>query len=456
MTRRDLLASLAAAPALAQRRTKLPNIVLIFADDLGSGDLSCYGHPTIRTPHLDRLAADGIRFTQFYSAAPLCSPSRAALMTGRYPVRSGINFVLFPDSQGGLPDSELTIAQLLKQQGYATQIVGKWHLGHLPPYLPTRHGFDHYFGIPFSNDMSLTTNVVYDEVARKRGGPPRPPRAMERYRTLPGIPLMRDEQVLESDPDQTQLTARYTAEATGFLRKAAAAKQPFFLYFAHTMPHVPLFASERFRGKSRGGLFGDTVEELDWSVGEIRKTLAELKLEQDTLILFTSDNGATVQLGDYGGSNGPLREGKGTTWDGGYREPFIASWKSRIAPGRVSGDVASTLDIFPTLARLAGATAPKDLALDGRDLAPLLWENTGRPQADFFYYHAGALHGMRRGPWKLRFPNPAQPEKVELYHLESDVAERFNVAAHHADLVAQMRDAIATHQAGFQPAVTQR
>jgi len=430
--------------------------VLIFADDLGSGDLSCYGHPTIRTPHLDRLSADGIRFTQFYSAAPLCSPSRAALMTGRYPVRSGINFVPFPDSQGGLPDSELTIAQLLKQQGYATQIVGKWHLGHLPPYLPTRHGFDHYFGIPFSNDMSLTTNVIYDEIARKRGGQARSPKALERYRTLPGVPLMRDEQVLGSDPDQTQLTARYAAEATGFLRKAAAAKQPFFLYLAHTMPHVPLFASERFRGKSRGGPFGDAVEELDWSVGEIRKTLAELKLEQDTLILFTSDNGATVQLGDYGGSNGPMREGKGTTWDGGYREPFIACWNGRIAPGRVSGDVASSLDIFPTLARLAGATAPKDLVLDGRDLAPLLWENTGRQRADFFYYHAGALYGMRRGPWKLRFANPTQPERVELYHLESDFAERFNVAAQHADLVAQMRDAIATHQAGFQPAVTQR
>lgn len=222
------------------------------------------------------------------------------------------------------------------------------------------------------------------------------------------------------------------------------------------MPHVPLFSSERFRGKSRGGRFGDTVEELDWSVGEIRRTLAELKLEQDTLILFTSDNGATVQLGDHGGSNGPLREGKGTTWDGGYREPFIANWKGRIAPGRVASDVASTLDFFPTLARLAGATPPKDLALDGRDLAPLLWETGGRPQADFLYYFAGALHGMRRGSWKLRFPNPAQPEKVELYHLESDFAERFNVAAHHPDVVAQMRDAIATHRASFEPAVTQR
>ena len=457
MTRRDLL-GLLAAPALAQR-PKFPNIVLIYADDLGSGDLSCYGHPTIRTPHLDRMAVDGIRFTQFYSAAPLCSPSRAALLTGRYPVRSGINFVLFPDSNGGLPDSELTIAQLLKQRGYATHMVGKWHLGHLPRYLPTRHGFDNYFGIPYSNDMSLATNVVYDEISKRRGQTPSSgvtvSNRLERYRNLPGVPLMRNEDVLERDPDQTQITARYTADATAFLRKAATGGKPFFLYFAHTMPHVPLFASDRFRGKSRGGLLGDVVEELDWSVGEIRKTLAELKLEQDTLIVFSSDNGAPVQLGEYGGSNGPLREGKGTTWDGGYREPFIACWKGRIQPGRVSADVASTLDIFPTLARLTGGL-PKDRVLDGADLAPLLWESAGRTQQDFFYYHAGMLHGLRRGVWKLRLSDPKQPAKIELYNLESDYGERFNVAAHHPEVVARMRDAMATHQAGFEPAPTQR
>ncbi|MBM3727518.1 MAG: sulfatase [Acidobacteria bacterium] len=451
MTRRTLLA----APLLAQRR-KLPNIVLIYADDLGSGDLSCYGHPTIRTPNLDRLAADGIRFTQFYSAAPLCSPSRAALMTGRYPVRSGMNFVLFPDSTGGIPDSELTIAQLLKRSGYATHITGKWHLGHLPQYLPTKHGFDSYFGIPFSNDMSLKTNVVYDEINRRRGTPQRAAAALDRYRTLPGVPLMRDEEVLERDPDQTQITARYTEDATAFIRNAAREHKPFFLYLAHTMPHVPLFASERFRGKSKAGLYGDAVEELDWSVGEIRKTLSALKLEQDTLILFSSDNGAPIQLGDHGGSNGPLREGKATTWDGGYREPFIANWKGRIMPGQVSADVASTLDIFPTLARLAGASVPEALVLDGTDLAPLLWEGKPRPQRDFFYYHAGALHGMRRGPWKLRLRNPNQPETAELYHLEADYGERFNVAALHSDIVSQMRDAMATHSASFQKAPTQR
>ncbi|MBI4910131.1 MAG: sulfatase [Acidobacteria bacterium] len=453
MNRRHFLAALA-APALAQPR-KLPNIVLIYADDLGSGDLSCYGHPTIRTPNLDRMAADGIRFTQFYSAAPLCSPSRAALMTGRYPARSGINFVLFPDSTGGIPDSELTLPELLKQRGYATHMVGKWHLGHLPQYLPAKHGFDNYFGIPFSNDMSFATNVVYDEISRKKGTT-RSPNVLERYRSLPGVPLMRNEEVLERDPDQTQLTARYTADAAAFLRKAAKGASPFFLYFAHTMPHVPLFASARFRGKSKAGLYGDAVEELDWSVGEIRKTLAELKLESDTLVLFSSDNGASVQLGDYGGSNGPFREGKATTWDGGYREPFIACWKGRIQPGRVSAEVASTLDIFPTLARLSGGAPPKDVVLDGGDLAPLLWEGGTRPQRDFFYYHAGVVHGMRRGPWKLRFPAPKQPDKVELYHLEQDYGERVNVAAQHPEIVGQLRDAIATHQASFQPAPTQR
>ncbi|MBM3735239.1 MAG: sulfatase [Acidobacteria bacterium] len=453
MTRRALLSSLA-IPALAQRR-KLPNIVLINADDLGSGDLSCYGHPTIRTPNLDRLASDGVRFTQFYSAAPLCSPSRAALLTGRYQVRSGVNFVLFPDSTGGLPDSELTIAALLKQRGYATHVTGKWHLGHLPQYLPAKRGFDGYFGIPFSNDMSLKTNVVYDEINKKKGLT-RPPSALDRYRTLPGVPLMRNEEVLERDPDQTQLTARYTEDAIAFIKGAASRGAPFFLYLAHTMPHVPLFASARFRGKSRGGLFGDVVEELDWSVGEIRKTLAALKLDENTLILFTSDNGAPVQLADHGGSNGPLREGKATTWDGGYRAPFIACWKGRIQPGRVIPDVASALDVFPTIARMTGGLPPASLVLDGADLAPVLWEGSSRTQRDFFYYHAGMLHGMRRGPWKLRRHSAKEPDALELYHLESDYGERVNVAAQNPEIVAQMKDAMASHQASFQPAVTQR
>lgn len=454
MNRRHFLASLA-APAFAQTR-RPPNVVMIYADDLGSGDLSCYGNPTIRTPNLDRLASEGVRFTQFYSAASLCSPSRAALMTGRYPVRCGINFVLFPDSTGGLPESETTMAELLRGRGYATQIVGKWHLGHLPQYLPTRHGFDSYFGIPYSNDMSLRTNTVYEEINRQVGRK-RSPAVLERYKNLPGIPLMRDEKVIETEPDQAELTPRYTAEANAFLRKSAASGKPFFLYFAHTFPHVPLAASKKFRGRSRRGLYGDAVEELDWSVGEVMKTLAELKLDENTLVMFSSDNGGAVQLGEHGGSNGALREGKATNWEGGHREPFIARWKGKIAPGRVRTEVASTLDILPTVARLAGAALPKDTVLDGADLAPLLWEGKTRPQPDFFYYQAGRLRGMRRGPWKLILAGgPKQPEKLELYQVETDIAERFNVAAEHPDIVERMQAAMRSHEASFQPAPTQK
>lgn len=454
MTRRELLFSLA-APAISQPRP-LPNIVLIYADDLGFGDLGCYGHPTIRTPNLDRLAAEGSRFTQFYSAAPLCSPSRAALLTGRYPARTGINHVLFPTSTGGLPESETTIAELLRTRGYATQIVGKWHLGHLPQYLPTRHGFDSYFGIPYSNDMSLRTIVVYHEIDREFGRASSP-KLIERYRNQPGIPLMRDEEVIETEPDQTRLTARYTAEANAFIRKAAAARKPFFLYFAHTFPHVPLFASAGFRGRSRRGLYGDAVEELDWSVGQVVKTLAELKLDSNTLVLFSSDNGGAVNLGRHGGSNGALREGKGTTWEGGVREPFIARWKGRIAPGQVRHEVASTLDIFPTLARLTGARPPANTVLDGADLAPLLWEGKTRPQPDLFYYHAGRVQALRRGPWKLHITGGGkQPQRTGLYQVETDIAERFDVAADHPDIVAQLQEALDKHVASFTPAPAQR
>lgn len=455
MNRRQFLFSMA-APALAQRRP-LPNVVLIYADDLGFGDLGCYGHPTIRTPNLDRLAAEGSRFTQFYSAAPLCSPSRAALLTGRYPVRSGINFVLFPDSEGGLPESEVTIAGILKQRGYATAIVGKWHLGHLPKYLPARHGFDSYFGIPYSNDMSLKTNPVYDEINREMGRT-RSPKTLDRYRALPGIPLMRDEKVIETEPDQRQLTPRYTAEANAFIRKAASAGKPFFLYFAHTFPHVPLFASERFRGRSLRGPYGDAVEELDWSVGEVLKTLAQLKLDENTLVLFSSDNGGAVQLGRHGGSNGALREGKATTWEGGMREPFIARWKGKIPPGQVRTEVASTLDILPTLARLSGGRTPAGVTLDGADLAPLLWEGKARPQPDFYYYNGGRLRGVRRGPWKLHITGgqAKQPESVELYNVETDISERVNLAGRNPGIVAELQEAMKRHKASFTPAPVQR
>jgi arylsulfatase A len=454
MKRRDFLLS-AAAPALAQRRPPV-NVVLIFADDLGYGDLACYGHPTIRTPHLDRLASEGVRFTQFYVSASLCTPSRGSLMTGRYPMRTGLNLVLFPHSTGGLPESEVTVAELLKQRGYATQIVGKWHLGHLPQYLPTRHGFDSFFGLPYSNDMSWKTIQVYADIARELGQP-HPVKVIERYRNLQPLPLMRNETTLETEPDQTQLTQRYTTEANAFMRKSVAGGKPFFLYFAHTFPHVPLYASKKFHGASLRGPYGDTVEELDWSVGEIMKTLVELKIEENTLVLFTSDNGGGLMLGSQGGSNGPLRDGKQSTWEGGVREPFIARWKGRIRPGQVCREVASTLDILPTLARLSGAALPKDVVLDGSDLAPLLWEGKPRKQPDLFYHQNGRLRGVRRGPWKLNLVAGADKKDVaELYQVENDISERLNLAAAHPEKVAELTEAMRAHLASFQPGPPQK
>lgn len=455
INRRGFLSTLAAPLAAAARPQ--PNIIVIYADDLGWGDLGCYGNPLIRTPNLDRMAAEGMRFTQFYSAAPLCSPSRAALLTGRYPIRSGMSFVLFPDSQGGLPASELTMAEMLKSRGYATHIVGKWHLGHLPQYLPTRHGFDGYFGIPYSNDMSLKTNPAYEEIFREVGRTRNTAAALARYKGHPGIELMRDETVIEIEPNQAELTSRYTAEAISFIRRSAGARKPFFLYFAHTFPHIPVAASARFRGKSRRGLYGDTVEELDWSAGEVLKTLTELKIDENTLVFFSSDNGGASELGRHAGSNGPLRGGKNTTFEGGMREPFIARWRSRIPAGRVCFEVASTLDIFPTLARLTGGLPPGERVLDGADLAPLLWERGSRPQPDLFYYNGGRLLGVRRGPWKLHLvTTPGKGRQAELYNVESDISEIANVAAYHPDIVTQLQEIMRRHTAGIEPAPSQK
>ncbi len=308
-----LLLGLVAA-AFAQDRP--PNFVVIFADDLGYGDLGVYGHPTISTPNLDRMAAEGMRFTQFYVAASVCTPSRAGLITGRLPVRSGMasskSRVLFPDSTGGLPDSEITIAELLKRKNYATAAVGKWHLGHLPQYLPTQHGFDSYFGIPYSNDM--------DKV---QPAPPRHELWGEASKSeYFNVPLVRNEDEIERPAYQPTLTKRYTEEALAFIRKNR--EKPFFLYMPHTMVHVPLFRSEEFKGVSRRGLYGDAVEEIDWSVGRILDTLHELNLDENTLVVFTSDNGPWLTFDEQGGSAGLLRMGKGSTWEGGMREPGIS------------------------------------------------------------------------------------------------------------------------------------
>ena len=335
-----------------------PNFVILLADDLGYGDLGCYGHPTICTPNLDRMAVEGMKFSQYY-AAHLCTPSRAALLTGRLPIRSGLNVVLYPTSTGGIPDDEITLAEALRSHDYATMCIGKWHLGHLPAYLPTRQGFDHYFGIPYSNDMNV----------KKSGHPP--------------VPLMRDEAVVEQPAVQETVTLRCTREALSFIReqRGRAGARPFFLYLAYTFPHIPLHAGKAFRGRSPRGLYGDVVEEIDWSVGQILDTLRDEGLAESTLVVFTSDNGPWLIQQLRGGSAGLLREGKGSTWEGGMRVPCLAWWPGTIAPGRTTLGLASELDLLPTCLDLAGVKVPDDRPLDGVSLAPLL--RRGRPEPTY-------------------------------------------------------------------------
>ena len=423
-----------AGSAMAAERK--PNVIVLFADDLGYGDLGCYGHPTIDTPNLDRMAAEGMRFTQFYSAAPVCTPSRAALMTGRLPIRSGMcsnkRRVLFPDSAGGLPDRELTLAELMKSQGYATACVGKWHLGHLPQYLPTRHGFDSYFGIPYSNDMKP-------------------------------CPVLRNEDEIEEPAVQETLTPRYTAEAVKFIK--ANRNKPFFLYLPYTFPHVPLFASDKFRDTSMRGLYGDVVEEIDWSVGEILDTLRELKLAENTLVIFTSDNGPWLVMHARGGSAGLLRHGKGTTWEGGMREPTVAWWPGKIKPGVISRELACTMDILPTCAALVGAELPSDRVYDGRDIRPVLFGTGKSPHEVYFYYRGAALWAARLGPWKAHFKTQGcygqgkkqlkEHETPLLFNLDIDPSEQYEVSQKHPEVIAAIRKAVEEHRATIKPVKSQ-
>jgi len=447
-TRRAFLASTFAA-SLAEGAEK-PNIVMIYADDLGYGDLGCYGHPTIQTPNLDRMAARGMKFTQFYSTNPLCSPSRTALLTGRYPIRSGINVVLFPDSKGGLPSNDITIASLLKGRGYSTACVGKWHLGHLPQYLPTRFGFDSYFGIPYSNDMSPATSA----------NPNR-----ERKNSWAPTPLMRDDKVAESEPDQAEITRRYTDEATAYIAKSARAKKPFFLYLAHTMPHWPLAASAAFRGKSARGLYGDAVAEVDWSVGEILKALEKAGVAKNTLVFFSSDNGP-ARLGLEGGSAGLYREGKATTWEGGVREPAIAYWPGRVPAGVTTPAFGVTMDLFTTFAKLGGASIPADRPIDGQDISDVVLKNAPGREPLLFYYNQGALRAVRSGPWKLHVSacctQPGGADRAYkdqapplLYNLEIDPSERHEAAAKNPDVVTRLLALIESHKKSFTPGAPQ-
>ncbi|PQO42706.1 sulfatase [Blastopirellula marina] len=442
-----VLGSLEIHSANAQERAKksLPNFVVIFCDDLGYGDLGCFGNPTIRTKHLDQMATEGMKFTQFYVGAPVCTPSRAALMTGRLPCRTGMcsnkRRVLFPNSKGGIPAEEITLAEALKGGGYATACIGKWHLGHHKQFLPTSNGFDYYFGIPYSNDM--------DRVATA-------PKGREAFwhpkSEYFNVPLMRNEEIIERPADQTTITRRYTEETIKFIDEHQ--DEPFFVYLAHSMPHVPLFRSPAFEGVSRRGYFGDVIEEIDWSVGQVLQKLRDTGLGENTLVMFCSDNGPWLPYGDHGGSAGPLRGGKGSTWDGGMREPTIFWWPKTIPASSVAADVGSTMDLMATFHTLAGLKMPTDRVFDSHDLTPVL-KQTGKSTRDtFFYYRGYDLMAVRYGPWKLHFktqsgygqPKPEIHDPPVLYNLDHDPGESRDVAKENSEVIETILAEVKRHQ----------
>ena len=414
-----------------------PNVVLIFADDLGFGDLGCYGRRDIRTSHLDRLAREGMRFTDFRVAQAVCSASRAALLTGCLPNRIGILGALFPRSPVGLHPNEVTLGELFQSRGYATAMVGKWHLGDAPAFNPTRHGFDEWLGLPYSNDMWPSHPTMTN---------------------FPSLPLMDGTAVVDADitpSDQADLPRRYTERAVQFIRRQGT--HPFFLYLAPAMPHVPLFASDRYRGTSAAGLYGDVIEEIDGSVGEVMQALKDAGVERETLVIFTSDNGPWLSYGNHAGVSGGFREGKGTAWEGGVRVPMIANWPGQIAPGTVYSGFATTVDVLPTLAALIQAPLPQARTLDGRNLLGVLTSGDDAPSAEFFFpgYYGADLCSIRSGPWKRVFAHTYQHlqragadglpgsyvrEKTgaALYHLGEDPGESRDVAADHAAIVARL------------------
>jgi len=421
-----------------------PNVIIIFTDDQGYQDLGCFGSPNIKTPHIDQMAKEGMRFTDFYSAASVCTPSRAALLTGCYPERVGNLGVLFPNRSQGLNPEETTIARMLKSAGYATACVGKWHLGHHKEFLPTSHGFDSYFGIPYSNDMGIDRNMKLAEKVVWRNEANE-----EKFRSSSGRgggpPVMRGTEVIEWPADQNTLTKRYTEESIAFIKENK--DQPFFLYLPHTMPHIPLFVTPEFEGKSDAGLYGDCIEEIDWGVGEILKTLKELKIDQNTLIVYTSDNGPWNLKGNntdkvkgnmnrrIGGSAYPVKGYKFSKNEGGMRVPTVMRWPAKIPEGSACSEVAGTIDLLPTIAAISGACLPGK-KIDGKSIVPLMEGAEGEksPHEGYFY----RTQGVRSGKWKLLGNN--------LYDLSEDIGESKNVAKENPEVLERLKNLLQAHK----------
>ncbi len=403
-----------------------PNIVIIFCDDLGYGDLTSYGHPTIKTPNLDRMVNEGMKFTNFYSGSPACTASRYALLTGRYPIRSGFGWVLVPSSPRGMHPQEITLAEGMKQAGYSTAMFGKWHLGVTKTeYMPLQNGFDEFLGLPYSNDMI-------------------PPKWKD-------IPLIDGNDTIEHNPDQTKLTKAYTERAVDFIKRKK--NEPFFLYVPYAMPHVPLMPGDDFNNSERGK-YGDVVEEIDWGVGEIMKTLKAQGIAENTLVFFTSDNGPWIIKNEQGGSSGLLRDGKGSTWEGGMRVPGIAWWPGTIKEGTIQMERASTLDLYHTAFELTGQKAPSDRTVDGRNIMPLLEGGKTEDIKPYFYYGLNnKLMAVRKGPWKLHIETYSQTGKDYfngklplLFNLSIDPSEQYEVSDDNPDIVAELQQLISSHQ----------